>query len=424
MTRSFRPTRRGLLGGLGVSAAALPFIPHASSHAGGAQPPRRLVIVYQELGLLRDTAAFSGPEHDFSFNESMQVLEPFRDDLVVLDGLEMQGIEYQGLENDHDQSSPQILCGIASQGTEAGGPSVDQIIADSVGGATVFPSLYLGVANGYSSAPIVATAPHEWVSPIDNPQVASDLLFGGGVDLGELDDLAARRASALARVSDELTALDGLVSGADQRKIDSHRDAIAALEQQLESGCSAPKGPWFGGCNADAADGCLRQMSDLVVSALACDLTRVVVLHVNMTDLPWAGIGDYHQLTHWEAGGGLNGQADALTAAGTWMAEQFAYLLQSLSDVPEGDGRLLDNTLVLWAEEHAVYYGSGAHERHGLHYLLAGNVAGQLQTGRRLDFGGRPHNDLLVSLCHLMGLPEVETVGIEALCDGGLPGLG
>jgi hypothetical protein len=106
-----------------------------------------------------------------------------------------------------------------------------------------------------------------------------------------------------------------------------------------------------------------------------------------------------------------------------------------LASVPEGDGTLLDNVVVVWCGEANHIPLANAHGRLNLPYLLAGGAGGALKTGRYLNFQGNstgqygqrigvPNNRLFLSLCHLMGLTDVSVFGKASLCsDGPLPGL-
>jgi hypothetical protein len=140
------------------------------------------------------------------------------------------------------------------------------------------------------------------------------------------------------------------------------------------------------------------------VMALACDLTRVGSImwtnSVGNITYPWLGINDrHHDLSH-EPDSNADAQ-EKLVRINTWYAEQLAYLLSRLSAVPEGDGTLLDNTLVVWGNE----LGRGnSHTRDDIPFLLAGKAGGSVRTGQYLKFDKRPHNDLLTSMCRAVGL--------------------
>jgi hypothetical protein len=99
----------------------------------------------------------------------------------------------------------------------------------------------------------------------------------------------------------------------------------------------------------------------------------------------------------------------------TFMFSLFAYLLQKLEEVPEGTGgTMLDNSVVLWAKPIAY-----RHNFREFLFMLAGSGNGQLQTGRFVSFPDAPHNNLLVNLCNLMGLPD-DSYGDPAYCTGPL----
>jgi hypothetical protein len=164
-------------------------------------------------------------------------------------------------------------------------------------------------------------------------------------------------------------------------------------------------------------------MTDLAVLALACDTTRVVGLQwsksVSNTQFAWLDIPEgHHDLSHES-----NDNADAIakiTKINRWYAERFAYLLQKMSAIPEGDGTLLDNCVVLWCNE----LGRGnSHTRKVIQWVLAGGGGGSLKTGRYLQYPeATPHNKLHVSLCNAFGI-QTDTFGNPDFGTGQLPGL-
>jgi hypothetical protein len=161
---------------------------------------------------------------------------------------------------------------------------------------------------------------------------------------------------------------------------------------------------------------------DLAVMALKCDLTRVVTLQWNHAagnlDFKWLGIGrSHHQISH-DADTNLASQ-DQLVQINTWYARQLAYLLARLDETPEGSGTMLDNTLVFWCNE---LDKGNRHSHTDMPYLLAGGKNLGLQTGRVLRYGSVPHNNLLVSMMNLLGVPG-STFGDPSFCTGPLGGL-
>ncbi len=160
-----------------------------------------------------------------------------------------------------------------------------------------------------------------------------------------------------------------------------------------------------------------------MVMAMACDLTRVGSLMwsraTSTQTFPFLGItSKHHDLSH---EGNSNGPAiDKITTVNNFYAGEMAYLLQRLSEVPEGDGSMLDNTVVLWGNE----LGRGNnHSRHPIPLVMAGGSQGYFRMGRNLDYGDVQHNRLLVSLCNYMGLEDQETFGNLDDDSGPLPNL-
>jgi hypothetical protein len=177
--------------------------------------------------------------------------------------------------------------------------------------------------------------------------------------------------------------------------------------------CAVPATPAGNGYDAQ-----LKNMSDIAVAALSCDVTRVMSLqwsyafsHIKHS---WIGLGDHHNYSH--DGGDRRTE---LTAIDNWYAKQLLYLLQQLDSVKEGNGTLLDNTLVVCGRE----LGSTAHRMERAPFILAGGAAGALKPGRWLNFDGQPHAKLLVSIGRLMGL-EMDTFGNRDVGSGPLMGIG
>jgi hypothetical protein len=181
-----------------------------------------------------------------------------------------------------------------------------------------------------------------------------------------------------------------------------------------------------GGIDAAANDSFphVGQMQmDLLVMALACDLTRVASLQwsraASQVRFSWLDItAAHHDLSH--RGDSDTAAIDMLTRINRWYAEQLAYLIGRMKQIPEGDGTLFDNTLILWCNELAK---GNTHSRVDAPYVLAGRAGGSLATGRYLRFDGDvPHNNLLLSLVHAMGQDD-GSFGKPEWCTGPLTGL-
>ncbi len=149
-----------------------------------------------------------------------------------------------------------------------------------------------------------------------------------------------------------------------------------------------------------------RLQMDILAEALACDTTRVATFQWDRAGstvlFDWLdGVSEHHHdLAHANDG-------PQLRSIGRWYHEQLAYFLQRLDSIPQGDKTLLDYTVLVWAN--GMRQGN-RHNNVDLPVMLFGGGDGFFKTNRSVDVG-MPHNHLLVSLCHSMGLTDVQTVG-------------
>jgi hypothetical protein len=215
------------------------------------------------------------------------------------------------------------------------------------------------------------------------------------------------------------------LGAADRIKLEAHLDAIRDIEMRLETGgtlggaCEPPK---LGDVPDPLKVGNIpktgRLQMDLLAMALACDLTRVAsIMWTNSASgkpFPWLNIPEgHHELAH--RGDGDADAQEKLTVINTWYAEQFAYLIDKLKSMPEGDGTVLDNTLLIWVNEHQK---GNDHDRHDIPYVLAGKAGGAMKPGRWLQLQGEVgHNNLWVGCMNAMGL-EATTFGNPKYCTG------
>ena len=447
--RTRRIPRRTVLRGLGGAAIALPFLEamHSPRHAHADVFPKRLVVFFSANGTIPEAWTPSGGEADFTLGEILSPLEPWRDQLLVLRGIDMEAAHH-GPGDGHQTGMGTMLTGTELlEGSEfcegdcsdptqtvgwGGGISVDQRVAQTVGQDTKFPSLELGVQ--VQSATIWSRmsylGPDQPIPPEDDPAKAFARIFGElGQDPFGLATQRAQRHTVLDSVAADFDALHARVGVEDRKKLEAHVTAIREIEKRLDAG-----GQLGGACQIPAMDrvGDIyatenfphvgRLQMDLLAMSLACDLTRVASLQwstsVSNKQFSWLGIEEgHHDLSH-ESDTNADARAK-LVQINRWYAEQYAYLLERLSSIPEGDGTLLDNTVVLWCNELGV---GNAHTRRDVPYVLAGSCGGWFRTGRSLDFEGKNHNDLLVSICQAMGV-AVDTFGNPAYCSGPLPNL-
>ena len=427
-------SRRQFTFGAGASLLASPFISLLRGSARADQASagaRRLIVVYTPNGTVLQHWRPTGGETSFSF-PSGSILEPLaahKSKLVVCDGLDFRGAD------NHEGGMAAMLTGGGGAGTESGGASVDQFVAGRIGGDTRFPSLELGVQTsawgGSVQTRMCYRGPGEFVPPDDSPASVYQRLFGDLViDPNEIDQRLRRRLSVLDLVNEELESLRGQVGTPEQIKLDAHLDSIRDVERALGGGvapgtCGAPSSvPELAVYNNENFPMIGRLQTDLLVSAMACGMTRVGSLQWAHAVAPhvfsWLGLSEgHHALSHMDDGNaaGIAGWI----AAERWFSEQFAYLLERLeaTQEPDGSGSLLDTSLVVWCKEMG---DSRLHTCVSVPFVLAGGACGQLSTGRYLTFNGDSHTKLLVSICHAMGLDN-GTFGDPSYGTGPLAGL-
>jgi hypothetical protein len=423
--------RRSLLTGLGASSLlGLPLFNRMVSAADGDAPPKRLVLFFtSNNALAQDFWGLDGlSDGDLLPNPTTGVLgglSDFRDRLTVIHDLDGQ----HG-EGGHDNMT-QIATGThdtVGDGVYSTGTSFDTTIARGLGfdeplvlGAWInrgSPSrmTYLSYLGGGQPA-----------VPIDDPMAAFDVMLGGVS--AETTEAALRdrrlKKSMLDAMTGDLQRLHDHVPPEDRAKLELHLDAVRGIEEQLENSVV---------CDPEALipeDGydyqsskdfprTLRMHIDIATQVLACNVHQVVTLqfgqngpvHIYPT---WPEYGiDYdfneHRIGHREDMNGNDVGDQPKIDLETWF-HTFAlrYLLEKLDSIPEGDGTLLDNTLV-------VRFHSFGSTPNGVHsgpipYVLAGGAGGAFETGRFRRLPGHTNCDLYVSLCQAFGLTDVESFG-------------
>lgn len=454
--------RRSFLRTFGVSSALLPFLPLLN--AEGMEPlfPKRLLLFYAPDGVaaIDDGGAVldwrpRGTETDFTLASIHEPLMPFQSRIVVPHGMRFSA---GGAGQEHAYGMSGLWSGATLNGPSGdanfdggnglrtgwgSGPSIDQIIAAHAGPdapyqrppddpepETAYRTLELGVqcADPHSMHRMIYRGNDQPIHPETNPRAAFDRLFMGLMP-GSGDTMRgneARRAS-LELLMRETERLRGRVGSREYPKIEAHLEGLAVLERQLSTpvepaDCTAPaRVPEEATSrfeNSATFPAEAEAMMDIVAHAFACDLTRVASIQLSrgfsQIVHSWVGATQgHHTISH------NDGDNRAiLSSIDTWYAAQFAAMLAKLDAIPEGDGSLLDNTLVVWGREMATT----SHRMQPVPLIFAGNARGGLRTGRFLDVDREPHAKALVSICQLMGL-EVNGVGDRDPDSGPLPGL-
>jgi hypothetical protein len=438
----------GRRGFLRVSAGALLALPLLDSlRAGAAEPvfPKRLVLVYNPNGTVQDAFWPKNvrDESHFDLGEILAPLSAHVNRMMLLKGLTISiadsdvgpgGPHQKGigaLYTGRELLEGQFRDGCGSLAGWANGISVDQEVAKVLGADTMLPSLELGVraAKNDVQARISYAGPNQPLPPMNSPRdVYYRLLSGLDTGTPELAALRESRRSVLDTVQEQFQALSTKVSAEDRQKLDQHQVLVRDLERRLDvmspnAACVAMQEPPELAFDSETTMEQIAALQvDLLALAFRCDLVRVASLQfsdgLNTIRFPWLGsMLEGHSLSH-------SGDSDMparteLIGRHRWYVQQIARLLDALANIPEGSGTALDNTLLVWGNE----IGTGnTHSHDNIPFLLAGRAGGALRTGRFLDFGGRSHSDLLVSILNAMGV-EATTFGHPDFVTGPLSGL-
>jgi hypothetical protein len=444
MPYAFR--RRAFLQGLGSVGAAGGlgwWLHRAESWAGGATPPKRLLVLHRPNGTIRDQwlgdGGVPGP-----------ILEPFADladHMRVLDGLRLQ--TSNGGEASHEGGLVTLMTGApigetrppSSDDWKNTEPSLDQLLAaQSPAFAGVpFESLQIAAHNRQDGPPEVAnralsySGADEPLYPEVSPALTFERLFGGIVPGGDADALArakAKNESMLSFVDADLARLKALAPAAERPKLEAHEDAIRDLEQSLAglTGCEPGDMPGEFPDTDTFTDVAAVGAAQLAIlrTAFQCDVTRVVTFMwtPGASSIQFEGLFDgmplvqHHSLSHENLD--ATDVAQMMGAIDRWYSERTAEFLRTLRDTPDfdGSGSLLDNTLVLYISE----VGAGTHIFEPMPLVLFGGAGVGLQAGPVADFTGRSTNDLWLSIALQFGV-DFGSIGAEGQSTGPLPGL-
>ena len=326
---------------------------------------------------------------------------------------------------------PASIRGRRKAPTSGSTTTADQIAAAQLGKDTVLPSmemisseidLVLGgqCEAGYSCAYMNTVS---WQSPTtplpveNNPSVVFDRLFGEGGTPEERLDRMKKRRSLLDRVNDDLARLQRSLGAGDRARITEYFDAVREVERRIQmaeeqnSSSTLPVPDRPIGIPARFDDH-LKLLYDLQWLAYQGDLTRVFTLmygrELNSRAYPEIGISEpHHGLSHH---GDRPEQIEKFSKLNTYQVELFAYFLEKLRSTPDGDGNLLDHTILLYG---GAMSNPNVHLHVNLPLVVAGGGAGRLKGGRHLAFAPAdnvPMTNLLVSLLDKAGV-AVEKIG-------------
>ena len=419
--------RRTVLRGVGA-ALALPMldamVPALSGISGrAAEPVRRLGWVYAPNGMAMNawTPAAGGA---LELSPILSPLTSHREHTVVLSGLAQGQAEALGDGNgEHTRATATWLNGVHPRETEGAdvraGKTADQFAADQLGRATPLGSLELAIEqdflvgscdNGYSCVYMNTIAWRDPTTPLpmeNNPRVVFERLFGEGGSTARRHAESRKDRSILDAITGDLARLQRDVGSHDQARIAQYLDAVRAVERRIQlSGqheTELPKLERPVGMPESYQEH-VELMFDLLSLAYQVDMTRVFTFmlgrELNGRAYPELGIPDsHHGLSHHRDDPAKLAQ---MAKINTYHVSLFADFLDELASTPDGDGSLLDHSLLLYG---AALSDSNKHSHFDLPLVLAGGAAGQLKGGRHLQYPrDTPMTNLLTSQLNKAGV--------------------
>ncbi|MBI2927297.1 MAG: DUF1552 domain-containing protein [Verrucomicrobia bacterium] len=441
MTKTWQIPRRTFLKGLGT-AVALPMLeamaPPVRALAAGAGAaakgfPRRMAFIYVPNGINMADWTPKAVGADFDLPPTLQPLQPFQKDILVLSGLAHDKGRANGDgAGDHARASASFLTGCQPRKTHGAdiqvGVSVDQVAAQRIGKETKFASLELGCDraqlagncdSGYSCAysfNISWKTPATPMPPEVDPRSVFDRLFSNGLP-GETTENRARRdryhKSILDFVFEDAKHLKASLGATNRRKLDEYLTAVRELEQRIERAekfaATLPDHTAPTGIPKDYEQH-IRLMYDLLLLAFQTDTTRISTFMVahdgDNKPYPFIGVSDgHHDLSHH---GGKEDKKAKIAKINQFHMRQFAYFVERLKAVREGEGTLLDNCMIVYG---AGLADGNAHAHHDLPVVLAGRGGGTINPGRHIRFAKEtPTTNLFLSMTERLGAP-VDRIG-------------
>jgi hypothetical protein len=424
--------RRTFLQGVGVSVA-LPLLEsmlpaQTLLKNTAANPTSRFGFVYVPHGMIMGEFTPATEGANFEITNVLGPLEPFRDQLHVVSGLEAAPAG-DGSGGDHMRSAAAYLSGAPPQ-RNAGenaylGTTIDQLIAQKIGQDTPLPSLELGIEDtsytgvcddGYSCAymnTISWATPRKPLPMERNPLVVFERLFGDG---STAEQRLARRKedrSILDSVTHDVARLGKVIGPSDRTRLNEYLDEVREIERRLQTvgkataDLSAPDSP---AGVPQSWDEHAKLMYDLQALAYKADITRVSTFmysrdKINRT-FPDSGVTvGFHSASHTS---GAPAAKKIFAQMNRYHMQVLAHFLEKLKSTPDGDGTLLDHSLIMLG---STMSNGDVHDHAPLPVVVVGGASGQLKGGRHTRYPAHtPLSNLLLTVLHKAGIPK-ESVG-------------
>jgi hypothetical protein len=423
--------RRTFLRGAGVTLA-LPFLEsmlpaQTPLSASGLTPKVRFAGIFFPHGMAPGYWVPKTEGSNFELPFIMEPLRPVLNQTVILSGLHSRSAEPPpGVTGSDHFVAASFLSAVKPKKTTGADISVattiDQIIANKIGQDTLLPSLQLAVEDpgassscgeGYSCAytnSISWAASNEPLPMELNPQSVFERLFGDGSDSEERAARRRQQGSILDVISESLGRIRGSVGPSDRARLDQYAEDIREIERRLEIArkASAEAPPMAVPVGVpESFDEHIKLQYDLIALAFQSDVTRVATV-LGARDLTNRNYPASGTNTGFHAGSHHAESPQKIAdyaRINRYHVQMLVYFLEKLKAMPDGDGTLLDHSLVLYGSNMG---NSNQHQHYDVPHILAGGAGGKLSGGRHLAYPAKtvPTGNLLLSVLDMFGIHE------------------
>ena len=431
-------SRRTFLQGVGVTLS-LPFlesmVPAQTPLAKTAANPRmRMALCFMPHGAVMANWT-PAEEGALKLSPTLAPLESYKNQVIVISNLThaMAGPQGPGDNGgDHTRCPAVYLNGIHPKRTDGAdihaGTTIDQIAAAKIGQDTLLPSLELAIEDysglvgscdvGFSCTYMNTISWRTPTTPLPmeiNPRVVFDRMFGDGATAEERLRRVESQRSILDAVTSQVRRLQGGLGPNDRNRVAEYLDTVREIERRIQlsekrtsnSNLDVPASPR--GIPDDFAEH-TKLMFELMTVAFQADITRIstfmMAREVSYRTFPMLGISEaFHPASHHQN----NAQRlEQLSKIQTFHVSLWSYLLEKLRSTPDGDGNLLDHSMVLYG---GAMSNSNVHNHSPLPIVVAGGAAGRMKGGRHIKYPeNTPMANLLMTILDKAGIPQ-ESVG-------------
>jgi hypothetical protein len=419
--------RRTFLRGMGVTLA-LPLLDsmvpaQTPLRKTAAVPKSRFCGIYIPHGATMDKWTPAQEGSGFEFPESLKPLDKLRDRVCVVSNLAhpLAGGVGSDAGADHARSAAVFLSGAhPEKGSVHAGTTIDQVLAEHIGQDTPLPSIELAIeevalncGSGYGCAYFntISWKTASLPLPMENsPQVVFERLFGDGTNSAQRLSRKKQDGSILDSVTDKVARLQSRLDPSDRVRLTEYLDDIREIERRIEkateqsaNNVDIPEAPVG---IPEAFEDHIKLMFDLKVLAYRAEITRISTLmyarDTSGATYPASGVRDgFHTASHHS---NVRANMDKFALINRYHVQMLAYFLDKLRAAQDGDGNLLDHSVILYGSSMS---NGNQHDHDPLPIILAGGAFGQLQGGRHLKFQSHtPMSNLMLALLDKLGVHQ------------------